>query len=241
MRRIDLICKLVAPVVISLVDALSTEVAVWTTLGVNVLSVLVEYRAIEQVYKSVPGLTRTSLPSEAADSSQQRTTPNVMERIHNALTPWREYVSNRVFLASFALSLLYLTVLAFGTTMTTYLLDTGFSPFQVSIMRIGAVIAELMGTWAAPFVMNRIGPIRSGLWFINWQFGCLAVAAAGFLFQDPNSQSVALSLICGVALSRIGLWGFDLSVQYLIQEVAFSILLQAALFPPPPVLIMANL
>lgn len=49
MRRIDLICKLFAPVVVSLVDVLSTKVAVWTTLGVNVLSVLVEYRAIEQV------------------------------------------------------------------------------------------------------------------------------------------------------------------------------------------------
>ncbi|KAE8133460.1 hypothetical protein BDV38DRAFT_274298 [Aspergillus pseudotamarii] len=66
--------------------------------------------------------------------------------------------------------------------------------------------------------MNKIGPIRSGLWFLNWQFTCLAAAVAAFAFFDNNSQLVAASLIVGVALSRIGLWGFDLSVQFLVQE-----------------------
>ena len=40
MRRIDLVCKLVAPLGISLVDGYSTKVAVWVVLGQNVLSVL---------------------------------------------------------------------------------------------------------------------------------------------------------------------------------------------------------
>jgi hypothetical protein len=53
MRRIDLFCKLVAPVVISLVDGLSTNVAVWTVLGVNVLCVFIEYIAIAQVSSSL--------------------------------------------------------------------------------------------------------------------------------------------------------------------------------------------
>ncbi|KAB8242308.1 hypothetical protein BDV35DRAFT_384136 [Aspergillus flavus] len=66
--------------------------------------------------------------------------------------------------------------------------------------------------------MNRIGPIRSGLWFLNWQFTCLAAAVAAFAFLDNSSQLVAVSLIVGVALSRVGLWGFDLSVQFLVQE-----------------------
>ncbi|KAB8257920.1 hypothetical protein BDV32DRAFT_140042 [Aspergillus pseudonomiae] len=66
--------------------------------------------------------------------------------------------------------------------------------------------------------MNKIGPIRSGLWFLNWQFGCLAAAVAAFVFLNNSSQLVAVSLIVGVALSRIGLWGFDLSVQFLVQE-----------------------
>jgi iron-regulated transporter 1 len=39
MRRIDLICKLVAPLCISLVDGYSTEVAVWVVFGQNAASI----------------------------------------------------------------------------------------------------------------------------------------------------------------------------------------------------------
>lgn len=104
--------------------------------------------------------------------------------------------------------------------MVTYLLSTGFTSLQVSYMRIGSVIAELSGTWTAPMIMNRIGPIRSGLWFLNWQFACVAAAAVPFVAWDSSSRFVAGTLIAGVALSRVGLWGFDLSVQFLVQEVS---------------------
>ncbi|KAF7166419.1 hypothetical protein CNMCM6106_002216 [Aspergillus hiratsukae] len=226
MRRIDLFCKLVAPVVISLIDGLCTKVAVWTVLGVNVLCVFIEYIAIAQVYKAIPELVRTSSGTEAVEdapehhrtTSQQSMIRRAVHMVKQAASPWKEYVASPVFLASLSLSLLYLTVLSFGTTMVTYLLHTGFDPLQVSGMRIGAVLAELSGTWAAPFIMGRIGPIRSGLWFLNWQLGCLATAAVAFALYDANSRLVAASLIVGVALSRIGLWGFDLSVQFLVQE-----------------------
>lgn len=49
MRRIDLFCKLIAPVFISFVDSFSTPVAIWTVFGLNLASVLVEYVAIAQV------------------------------------------------------------------------------------------------------------------------------------------------------------------------------------------------
>jgi iron-regulated transporter 1 len=50
MRRIDLFCKLVAPVVVSSMDGLlSTKIAIWVVLGINVAVVLVEYFAIAQV------------------------------------------------------------------------------------------------------------------------------------------------------------------------------------------------
>ncbi|PWY65837.1 hypothetical protein BO83DRAFT_367682 [Aspergillus eucalypticola CBS 122712] len=228
MRRIDLFCKLLAPVVISVIDGLSTKIAIWTVLVVNVSCVVVEYIAIAQVYTSIPELRRCQDGSSeiggqsGLEPQDSDSTPTAARRIaqysRRALAPWREYVASSVFLASLALSLLYLTVLSFGTTMVTYLLHTGFTPLQVSGMRIGAVIAELSGTWAAPFIMGRIGPIRSGLWFLNWQFVCLAAAVAAFAFLDNQSQVVAVSLIVGVALSRIGLWGFDLSVQFLVQE-----------------------
>ncbi|OJK01654.1 hypothetical protein ASPACDRAFT_25830 [Aspergillus aculeatus ATCC 16872] len=220
---VDLFCKLIAPIFISLVDGFSTKAAIWTTLGVNVSCVAVEYVAIAQVYASVSQLGR-NMPAAGSEgalgsATETRSVAQLFkQRVKDAAAPWKEYTQSPLFLASFALSLLYLTVLSFGATMVTYLLHTGFTPLQVSAMRIGAVAAELSGTWAAPFIMNRIGPIRSGLWFLNWQFVCLVTAVAAFALLDPSSQVVAVSLIVGVALSRVGLWGFDLSVQFLVQE-----------------------
>jgi iron-regulated transporter 1 len=61
MRRIDLVCKLLGPLVVSLVAIASIGVAIWTTLGMNMCSVIVEYVAIEQVIKP----QKTLLPSKA--------------------------------------------------------------------------------------------------------------------------------------------------------------------------------
>ncbi|KAJ5356085.1 hypothetical protein N7517_010694 [Penicillium concentricum] len=226
MRRIDLICKLLAPVFISLIDSISTRYAIWTVFTLNTTSVLVEYMAIAQVYQSVPALTKTNPIPQADDinSENEGETPHQhpshtpLSLPDSSLAPWKEYIASPVFLPSFALSLLYLTVLSFGATMVTYLLHAGFTSLQVSYMRIGSVAAELSGTWTAPMIMNRIGPIRSGLWFLNWQFVCVSGAAVAFVAWDSSSRFVAGTLIAGVALSRVGLWGFDLSVQFLVQE-----------------------
>ena len=49
MRRIDLFCKLAGPLFIALIDGASTKIAIFITLGINVLSVPIEYSAIAQV------------------------------------------------------------------------------------------------------------------------------------------------------------------------------------------------
>jgi iron-regulated transporter 1 len=186
---------------------------------------------MSQVYQSVPQLDRSLDTQDAEEqTTEDNDEPSREERqylitrfsqyIGSTVAPWQEYVRQPVFLASFALSLSYLTVLSFGPTMVTFLLHSGFSSLQVSAMRIGAVLAELSGTWVAPFLMQRIGPIRSGLWLLNWQFASLAGAVAAFAFASDSPRVVGGSLIVGVALSRLGLWGFDLSVQFLVQEVS---------------------
>ena len=46
MRRIDLFCKLVGPLAISVVDSVSTNIAIYVVLGLNLSSVIVEYTTI---------------------------------------------------------------------------------------------------------------------------------------------------------------------------------------------------
>lgn len=64
MRRIDLACKLLGPLVISLIALASTAVAVWTTLVMNLASVIVEYVAIEQVNWELPCIPPESNPRQ---------------------------------------------------------------------------------------------------------------------------------------------------------------------------------
>ena len=49
MRRIDLICKLAGPLFIALINGASTTAALWITLGLNTVSLPIEYFAIAQV------------------------------------------------------------------------------------------------------------------------------------------------------------------------------------------------
>ena len=139
------------------------------------------------------------------------------------------YFHHRAFLPSIALSLLYFSVLAFAGQMVTYLLTTGYNSTQIGLVRTLSVILEISATWLAPIAMAKVGPIRSGLWFISWQMLC--VAATTEVFWSASTPFIAATgLIGGVIASRVGLWGFDLSVQFIIQEVC---LVWIALLPSP--------
>ena len=49
MRRIDLLCKLIGPLVIGLIDSASTKIALGLILGSNILSIAIEYFTIARV------------------------------------------------------------------------------------------------------------------------------------------------------------------------------------------------
>jgi iron-regulated transporter 1 len=69
--------------------------------------------------------------------------------------------------------------------------------------------------------MGRIGPIRAGLWLASWQMICLVVGIAVFWEFAERPIVSASGLVGGTILSRIGLRGFDLCAQILVQEVSF--------------------
>lgn len=68
LRRIDLLCKLLGPLAISMVAAVSTRLAIWTLLGMNVASVLVEYVCI----------ARVCIPSPASSCVDMRALTDIM-------------------------------------------------------------------------------------------------------------------------------------------------------------------
>lgn len=256
MRRIDLLCKLLGPLAIASIAVASTTIAVWTTLGMNLASILPEYICIAQVshsllhdhhhsappmrhvdprkvYDNVPALHRSSQAPddqnngpEAPATSDTRDTTVWLKTAAYRILPLKSlpyYFRHPAFLPSFSLCLLYLTVLSLSGQMITYLLSIGFTSLHVGIIRFGSTIFELSATWIAPWLMQRIGVVRSAIWSLSWQMIWLAAGASWF-FSDmyghgTNSLLAATGLVVGVAFSRVGLWSYDLCAQSIIQQV----------------------
>lgn len=58
------------------------------------------------------------------------------------------------------------------------------------------------------------------MWFLSWQALWLG-AGVSFLFARPAGSVLgATGLVVGTVASRVGLWGFDLSVTSIVQEVS---------------------
>lgn len=129
-----------------------------------------------------------------------------------------EYINHPVFSPSLALSLTYLTVLSFSGQMVSYLVSVGLTSSQIGLLRTLSTALEMSATYLAPLAMNKVGPLRTGLWSITWQMACTAVAVSA-IWLVPSPSIGALGLVAGVILSRVGLWSFDLSVQITVQEV----------------------
>lgn len=185
------------------------------------------------MYRRVSGLERedrgtTEDNAEVVDETQSSSLSifSVIKSSINAILPVESlpfYFRHPVFLASFALSLLHLTVLSFSGQMITYLISVGYTSWHVGVARVGSSLFEISATWTAPFLMRKIGVVRAGIWSLTWQMACLGGALAWhYSYLDGAGKSSVLAatgLVVGVALSRIGLWGYDLSAQNIIQDV----------------------
>jgi len=87
-----------------------------------------------------------------------------------------------------------------------------------------AVVVGIAATFLSPPVIRWIGSVRSGIWFLSWQTIFLSpLPVALFLTLIKRLQG---GLLVGfVSISHLGLRGFDLSEQYLVQQVAHPLLL----------------
>ncbi|KAI8648723.1 Solute carrier family 40 protein [Fusarium keratoplasticum] len=193
----------------------------------NAASVVVEYFAIAKVYWEVLELQRPKQehqPSIQFGSSQDSDglAGGSWQRLKvvatRSATDFAFYFNHRAFLPSFAGAILYLTVLSFAGQMVTYLLSAGYSSIQIGIARTLSVVFEVLATWFAPWLMGRIGAVRAGLWLSTCQAITLAAGFAVFWIFEDKTRLSASGLVVGTILSRLGLRGFDLCIQLIVQE-----------------------
>ncbi|XP_008464245.2 solute carrier family 40 member 2 isoform X1 [Cucumis melo] len=245
MRRIDLVCKLLSPVISGFIISFISLKASAMTLAVwNIISVWLEYWLFTSVYDGIPALEESSQRrvsrlalrdmGESSSVSQQieRLLPNDVDarsaerswkvKVFNwfskvpFVSAWKVYLEQDTVLPGVALALLFFTVLSFGTLMTATLEWEGIPAYIIGIARGVSATIGIAATLVYPIVQSRILTLRTGLWSIWSQWTCLLVCVVSIWIQ--NSLLSAYMLMMGVAVSRLGLWMFDLAVIQQMQD-----------------------
>ncbi|KAL6841684.1 hypothetical protein ACP4OV_028513 [Aristida adscensionis] len=240
-RRIDLSCKLLAPVFSGLVISFASAQASAAALALwNVASVGVEYWLFVSVYHGVPALaenarlratdddaeaTAAALLSPSPSSSIAAPAETALEwrtRLTQQLSiipcweSWVVYLRQDVALPGIALAFLYFTVLSFGTLMTATLDWKGIPAYVISLARGFSAVVGIGATVVYPAAHARVSTLRTGLWSVWAQWCCLLVCVASI--WAGGDLASAWMLMAGVAASRLGLWMFDLAVMQLMQD-----------------------
>ncbi|RDX66340.1 Solute carrier family 40 member 1, partial [Mucuna pruriens] len=194
-RRIDLSCKLFAPVVSGFIISFVSLKASAITLALwNTMTVWVEYWLFQSVYNGIPALAQSSqrrmarlLQSNQAmkspaleedkmlpvtdDSSElidRKGNKKISEKISQIpyIAAWRVYLQQEVALSGIALALLFFTVLSFGTLMTATLEWEGIPAYVIGLGRGVSAVIGIAATLVYPVLHSRISTIRTGLWSI---------------------------------------------------------------------------
>ncbi|KEH28812.1 solute carrier family 40 protein [Medicago truncatula] len=246
-RRIDLTCKLLAPVLTGFIISFVSLKASAITLALwNGVSVWVEYWLFTSVYSGIPALRRSGQRrmerlssqsdlernnltaesdsllhdngdiSELVDGKSRKTISEWISKI-SYVDAWRVYLQQEVVLPGLALALLFFTVLSFGTLMTATLEWEGIPAYVIGIARGISAAIGIAATVLYPVLEYHMSAIRTGLWSIWSQWTCLLPCLAAIWIYNGILSSYIL--MGSVAISRLGLWMFDLSVLQQMQNL----------------------
>ncbi|EUC66167.1 iron-regulated transporter, putative [Rhizoctonia solani AG-3 Rhs1AP] len=218
LRRIDLVCKLVAPLFVSLLTStIGYTYSAVALLSISLGTAIFEIMFVGVTYKRFPAL---AIPRPLSEETCMRWSINGVGKAtgdwgHQQVKGWIEFIRHPIFLSSLSIALLYFNVLSFNSPFIAYLKnETNFSDPLIAGMRGLCVVTGLLGTFAMPWMEKRVGLIRTGSWAI-WSEALSLVPTVVCLFIgiDGRKRPVwnSVLLFTGMALSRIGLWSFDLA------------------------------
>jgi iron-regulated transporter 1 len=241
MKRLDLASKLVAPSILPLIIAVFNFREGWILLlaGSTILFLIIQIRSMYVVARENPELqvlkkTSTGVSSDesyALDGQQHvhfkpgfgswpRRIYVVMFK--NPIARLRHYFLTPIWPASIAEALAQMTVLAYSSTLVTYLLEVGFSLNVVTIARASGTIMALSSTVIGPMAVNLVRKRKS---------------------HQSLDRNTAGYDIEGAVVRTVGVWGITSQVLCMVSiTIVFShFLLANILCQIPVVLVLWNL
>ncbi|KAI3474255.1 hypothetical protein Pfo_029043 [Paulownia fortunei] len=210
-RRIDLSCKLFAPVVTGFIISFVSLTASAMTLALwNVLSVCLQYWLLMSVYNGIPALReisqRRASRSPAREVDESTSTHHeqkglIFSDTNDSEQPESSSKGNTIQ------QFLNLSLYHFGTLMTAALEWQGIPAYVIGIARGISATVGIAATFLYPVLQSHISTLRTGPLVDLW--ACLLLCVASVFMKEK--LIAAYMLMGGVASSRLGLWMFDLS------------------------------
>ncbi|KAK7757786.1 hypothetical protein SLS62_000164 [Diatrype stigma] len=245
MRRIDLVCKLFAPIAVSAVISAwgSARVGVLFTALTSLASLPIEAVSARRVWKSSPSLQAPKPvppppPPPQNNNNNSNTAPRsgsfvmVMARhLRQYLQGFEMYFATPVWLPSVALALLHFNMMTWRATFITSLINVGYSLNVITIARTVGSVFEISSTIVTPRGIAYLGRKTSQQKRRRGQVGAATAEEedeAGVALigeeeggegegkgEDENEKERQTI----VGLERFGLWGFTWQLLFTIPVV----------------------
>lgn len=156
MRRIDLVCKLISPILISIVISAtgSVRVGVLYTGLTSLISIPIELFCARRVWngstvlqapKPIPASEPMQRPAARGEERRIGIWP-LLGKIRQYFRGLEMYFATPVWIPSFALAMLHFNMLTWRATFITYLINIGYSLNTITIARAIGSIFEISST-----------------------------------------------------------------------------------------------
>lgn len=220
LRRIDLIMKTIAPLIVGFIMEWSSLASALFLMFFNVVSGLLEYLIIVKIYKLVPELAEDkTLTTVGSDLAIENSTKNKVTFIESIVS-YLKYFG----LPGISFGLIYLSVLGFDSITVGFIKSQGVTESVIGIISVLGAVTGIIGTIFFQSMvkhsnLNKITTIGYFLDIIPLSL-CLIIVFAPSHLLGVKLFKYDLSIVlflAGITLSRIGLWSADLATNQLIQ------------------------
>lgn len=221
MRRIDLACKLVSPILISVIISATDSVrigVIYSALS-SLVSIPIETVSAKGVWNSSPVLRVPKSKEEAPEAASvpaSATAVSWTSRVRRFSEGFEMYFSAAVSVPSVALALLRFNMMTWRATFITYLINLGYSLNTITVARAVGSVFEISSTVATPLGIQYMGKAYRQHRSLADEEDGLEV---GLMESDEQQQQQhAVDGQTLVGLQRVGLWGVSWQVLNLVSK-----------------------
>ncbi|KAK8089125.1 Solute carrier family 40 member 1 [Apiospora hydei] len=229
MRRIDLVCKPVSPILISVVISASGSVRIGVLYSAltSLVSIPIEIVSAKGVWNSSPVLRvpkSRKAPSGSGAASVSAPTPATglavpwTSRVRQCFVGFEMYFSTTVWVPSIALALLHFNMMTWRATFITYLINIGYSLPTITLARAMGSVFEISSTVATPLGIQYMGKAYGQHRSLAGEEDELEVGLIESNEQQQQQHTVDGQTLVG--LQRFGLWGVSWQVLNLAPVLA---------------------